>query len=436
MIDTFIQTCLKNADKTAFVIKNQRISFFQLLRDVYRMVNLLKAAGLAKGSRALLLVPPSYPFYVLLFSCIYSGVNVVVPDSYHSFASIRNIMAKNAISHVLCCDLTALLCAALGKDVQCINVSRYKHFGDTPSLPERDPQNTVLTTFTSGTTGTPTPVNRTAADLAAQIEVVSANMEISQNEIVWANLPIYVLFVVWCGMTCIIDRRVTAKRLQKLDVSAVLASISSMLAIRGSAPCVKKLYCGGALLYPNEVQQLQRIFPHATAHYVYGATECVLMAKGTLSHYLAHSCALQSPIEGVELSFADVDAYGVGRICAKGKVVLTPDHAMVGGDLGYMDEHGLHVVGRAKYCSPGCYQYLTDMQLLFQNPRVKKGFSFLHEGKIYFCYQGRLSQRKEGIVYVRMHKIPMDAKHKTKPDYAQLIARVQRRKEGRNAVSI
>ncbi len=427
MIEAFVKTCRDNADKTAFVSGKRHVSFSRLLSDVYKTVNMFSDMGLARGSRVLLLVLPSYEFYVLLFACIYYGINVVVMDSYRDAGRIRRVIGQNGITHAFCNRKTAPLCTAMRLDVERINVSRYASYPDTPTPPEQGDDYVVLTTFTSGTTGDPKPVERTLTDLQAQIEVVSRNIEITSTDVVWANLPIYTLFVVYTGMTCIIDRRMSAKRLKELGVNAVLASISSLLSVRGCATEVRRLYFGGAVLYPAQAKELQRIFPNAEVNYIYGSSECVLMAKGTPEHYIAHGNAMQSGIDGVELSLADCDPSGVGRICARGRVVLTPDHTVKGSDLGYIDEHGLHIVGRAQYSRPDCYNYLTDMRLLLQNPRVKKGFSFLHEDRLYFCYQGRLTNREEGVTYVCMHKIPMDAKHKTKPDYARLIAHVARK---------
>lgn len=427
MIEAFIQNCQRNGDKTAFVSGSRRASFSRLLGDVYRTVNLLSDKGLAPGDRVLLLVLPSYEFYVLLFACIYYGVNVTVMDSYRDPGRIRRVIKQNGINRVFCNRTTALLCALLCKGSERINISGYRKYPDTPRSCDGRADRVVLTTFTSGTTGDPKPVERTVADLAEQIRVVSDNMEISVTDVVWANLPIYALFVVYSGMTCVIDRHMTPGRLQKHGVTAALASISSLLSVKGSAPGVQKLYFGGALLYRRQARALQSIFPNAAVHYVYGASECVLMAKGTLEHYLAHENALQSMIKGVELSIQEPDEHGVGRICARGRVVLTADHVMIGNDLGYIDGDGLHVVGRRQYSRPGCYNYLTDQRLLDQNPYVTKGFSLLYRDKLYFCYEGRLSKKQENVIYVRFGRLPMDAKHKTKPDYARLIGYISRK---------
>ena len=425
MIKAFEKTCCQNADKLAFVCGKKEITYARLQQDIYRAENLLAAQGLSAGDKVLLFVLPSYAFYVLLFACIRYGVNVVVMDSYRGFGRIRRVMRENKIARVFCNNATAPLCGLLGKGVKRINISKYERYPNNPRQQHEVCDGlTVLTTFTSGTTGAPKSIHRTRNDLAEQIKLVSDNVQINATDVVWSNLPIYVLFVVYCGMTCVIDRRISSRRLGMLGVTAVLASISAMLGMRKSAPGVQKLYFGGALLYPNQAAQLQSKFPNAKVGYVYGASECVLIAKGDIEHYLVHNNALETTVQGIRVWIKDADAYGVGRVCAQGRVVLTDDGTMVGSDLGYIDKYGLHIVGRAQYSRMGCYNYLTDMRLLAENPKVKKGFSFIYNDKIWFCYQGRLSHKSADVQYVRFLKIPMDAKHRTKPNYTRLISRI------------
>ncbi|MBO5909243.1 MAG: AMP-binding protein [Clostridia bacterium] len=424
MISKFIKTCKDNGDKTAFVCGGRKVSFATLLSDVFKMVNLIKSQGISKESKILLLVTPSYEFYVLLFACIYYGVNVVVMDSYKDFERIRKIMADNEIRLVFCNRWTRFAKFKFGPDIKFINISGYYKHSDTSEAANIDKNKIVLTTFTSGTTGEPKPIERSIKSLAEQIDIVSRNIEINDGEIVYAGLPIYVLFVVYSGLTCVISKRINKGELYRLGVTAVLAPISKLLGVKGNLPFIKKLFFGGAMLYANEAERLKSAFPFAEATYVYGASECVLMARSTLEHYLAHDFALKYGIDGVELTIVEEDNNGIGRIKAVGDVVLTEDCEFVGNDIGYFDEYGLHIVGRSQYSSADHYNYVEDNRLLRQNPNVKKGFSFAYKGKRYFCYQGRLSEKYSDIICIKFRKIPMDPKHKTKLDYAKVIKRM------------
>ncbi len=421
MINRFIKTCKDKGDKTAFVCGKRKVSFAALLSDMFKMVNLFKSQGISKESKVLLLVMPSYEFYVLLFACIYYGVNVVVMDSYKDFRRIRKVMADNEIKSVFCNRLTRLAKFKLGPDIEFINVSDYYKYLDASKPTDIDENKIVLTTFTSGTTGNPKSIERSIKSLEEQIDIVSRNIEINDREIVYAGLPIYVLFVVYSGLTCVISKRINKGELYRLGVDAVLAPISQLLGVKGSFPFIKRLFFGGAMLYAKDAERLKSAFPFAESIYIYGASECVLMARSTLEHYLAHDFALEYGIEGVELTIVEQDNNGIGRVKAVGDVVLTEDHRFVGNDIGYFDEHGLHIVGRSRYSTADHYNYIEDNRLLRENPKVKKGFSFAYREKKYFCYQGRLSNRYSDIICVKFRKLPMDPKHKTKLDYVKVI---------------
>ena len=212
MINKFIKVCKDNRDKTAFVCGKRRISFSQLLTDVLKTVSLFEERGVARGECVLLFVLPSYEFYVLLFACIYYGVNVVVMDSYRDLGRVKRVMADNKIGRVFCTSLTRLAGLALGSDVEMINISGYRRLSASSSPASTDGKRVVLTTFTSGTTGTPKPIDRSIDDLARQIDVVSKNIKIDEGDVVFASLPIYVLFVVYSGLTCVISKRISKRK--------------------------------------------------------------------------------------------------------------------------------------------------------------------------------------------------------------------------------
>ena len=421
MINKFIKTCREKGDKTAFVFNKRKISFNALLSDVFRMVNLFKARGISRESKILLLVPPYYEFYVLLFACIYYGINVVVMDSYKNFERTRKTMSEGGIRLVFCNQFTRLLKFKFNSDVEFINVSDYCKFEDSAEPKTADKNKIVLTTFTSGTTGNPKTINRDIESLEKQIDTVSRNIEINEGDVVYAGLPIYVLFVVYSGLTCVISKKIRKKELCQLGVNAVLAPIAKLLSLKDTLPFVKKLFFGGAMLYTKEAERLKAAFPAAEITYIYGASECVLMAKATLDDYLAHGFAMKYKIDGVELTIEEPDNNGVGRIKAVGDVVLTEDRSFVGNDIGYFDEFGLHIVGRSRYSTEDYYNYVEDNKMLTKNPKVKKGFSFAYKGKRYFCYQGRLSNEYPTLTCIKLRRLPMDPKHKTKLDYVKVI---------------
>jgi len=426
VVDAFIATCKEKGNKAAFIYHGQRISFDALLSDVYRMVNLLKDSGLKPGDKALILVIPSYEFYLLMFAGICYGLNLVVMDSYRDRNRIKHVLKQNGICHLLCSRATRWLKPLLGRGLKAVQIGKYKTFEDTVYCHDADQQRIVLTTFTSGTTGEPKPIERNLDAFREQICMISENIEVETGDVVFSKLPIYTLFVVFKGLTCVIARRLKTAVLARQGVTAVLAPIADLLAIEETLPFIKRVSIGGAMLYPKEIQKINAIFPSAEIGYVYGSGECVLMGKADLKTF-AQSYALNPEIAGITLTVVNRDQKGVGQICVRGDVVLTESKEQVSNDLGYLAEDGLHIVGRKAFSAEGRYNYIMDRELLAENDRVQRGFSMVHDGEVYFCYEGTVSKKRNDVIYIRFKKLPMDAKHKTKLDYNRALSMIRRK---------
>ncbi len=431
VIDVFIETCKAKKNKTAFVYRGREISFKKLLSDMYRMINLIKSYGLMPGDKALILVLPSYEFYLLMFAGICYGINLVAMDSYKDIGRIKNVLKNNGIGYVFCNSFTGLLKSAFGRGVKFINIKKHSSFCDEVYVHDSNLQSTVLTTFTSGTTGEPKPISRSITDFHEQINIISENISINNDDIVFSKLPIYSLFVVFSGATCVVSGKIRKNELKRHGVTAILAPIADLLALKPCFPFVKRVSIGGAMLYPREIEKIFSVFPNADITYVYGSSECVLMAKADLKKF-RKTFALCTDISGVELSLVNTDKNGVGEICSRGKVVLTDSKEQVSNDLGYVDKDGLHIVGRKAFSAVDRYNYLIDIEVLSVNKKVKKGFSLVYKENIYFCYEGTVSSKRNDIVYVRFRKLPMDLKHKTKLDYNKALSVIKKKNQPRH----
>ena len=426
IIDRFIATCKENENKTAFVYHGRRISFKKLLSDMYRTVNLMKSKGLVAGDKALILVVPSYEFYLLMLAGMYYGINLVVMDSYSDIKRIGRVLKSNNIKYVCCNGITRLLKTVIGNDLKFIPIDKYSSFDDAVCTQNTDGHRTVLTTFTSGTTGDPKPIYRSMKDLEEQINILTENISVGKKDVVFSKLPIYALFIVFNGLTCIISQKIKKEEIKKYGVTAVLAPIADLLALKTCLPFVKRVSIGGAMLYPREIEKINASFPNAEISYIYGSSECVLMAKADLKSF-SRTFALSTDVTGVEISLLNTDKNGVGQICSRGNVVLTDSKEQVSNDLGYIDADGLHIVGRKTFSSVDHYNYLMDIEILSNNKKVKKGFSLVYGGRIYFCYEGTVSHKRNDVVYVRFRKLPMDLKHKTKLDYNKALSVIKKK---------
>lgn len=424
MIDEFIAVCNEKDGKKAFICKGRSISYRQLLSDLYRTVAMLKGSGIKPGDKLLVFLRPSYELYLLFFAGLHYGVNLIVTDSYKNPKRLRMLLESEQIGYVACDKTTALFRLLLGRKRKWINMSGYQKYAPAVHAERPDVHATVLTTYTSGTTGMPKPIRRSITDLSRQVRVVMNNIAINGEDVVFSKLPIYTLFVVFNGLTCVISRKIRGKELQKHQVTALLVPIAQLLKVKKPLSFISKVLIGGATLYPDQIRRLEELFPNANVEYIYGSSECVLIARTNLK-YFQKEFAFDTQIQGVSVSIVNPDENGVGQVCVSGEVVLSPSKTEVSNDIGYLDARGLHVVGRRSLSANGCYNYPMDRRLLSAHPDIKKGFFLMYEGKGYFCYEGRrIPAEDDGITYLRFFRLPMDDKHKTKLNYQKALNKI------------
>lgn len=429
MINDFINTCSLNATKKALIIYQKSFSFDQLLKDVFKMSHLLEKKLGSSGEPVLIFVMPCYELYVLLLACIIKGVRVVLLDSYGNKKRNKALLEKEHIRKMLVNNHSKIFARLLLPKMDYINIKNYRCFDDSKPQFIEDETKIILTTFTSGTTSLPKPIFRSIGDLMNQFELVKNNITLETDDVVFCTLPIYVLLVLFQGMTCIYDHKIYYRNLKKHHCTAILTNISKALSIRKKYDFVNNVFFGGSYIYQREAERLIESFPNAKITYVYGSSEGALIAKTTLDYYVKHDFAFNEIVQGIDLKIVAKDKNNIGNILIKGKAVLNEEETFVLSDLAYLDNFGIHIVGREKYSKIGVYNYLFDNQILNLNPKVRRGFSFIYQNKQYFVYEGKLTNRlNDEIIYLHYAKLKMDAKHQTKLDYQAVIDKINKAK--------
>jgi acyl-CoA synthetase (AMP-forming)/AMP-acid ligase II len=159
----------------------------------------------------------------------------------------------------------------------------------TLDLPE--PTSPALITFTSGSTGQPKAAVRTHSFLLAQHRVLQKSISLTPGEIDLTTLPIFTLANLASGVTSVIpdaDLRSPGhikaapvlEQIRRLNITRTAASPAfyEQLATtcekeRPSILNLRKIYTGGAPVFPNLLKRLQNVAPNATVTAVYGSTE-------------------------------------------------------------------------------------------------------------------------------------------------------------------
>jgi acyl-CoA synthetase (AMP-forming)/AMP-acid ligase II len=280
------------------------------------------------------------------------------------------------------------------------------------------PETPALVTFTSGSTGEPKAVVRSHGLLAAQQQILAAELKTSPGDLVLSGLPIFVLSNLGSGAAGLlpgcdlhhpgsIDPAPIVDRIRELDVTCIQASPAFLervadhcLGRNVRVPGIRRIHTGGAPVLPRLLDRIQAAAPRAEVTAIYGSTEaepiaCISRPKLRPADRMAmdSGCGLLAgrPIGAIELRILP-DCWGtpIGPLSTSefedqclgpgkaGEIVVCGPHVVQGylrgegdrttkfsvdgktwhrtGDAGRMDEKGnLWLLGR-------CAAAISDRQ--------------------------------------------------------------------------
>ncbi|HEX7661103.1 MAG TPA: AMP-binding protein [Pseudonocardiaceae bacterium] len=188
--DLIIRGARQHADRVAVVFGDTEWTFAQVDEMSNRLAHVLIAAGAGRGQRVGLLVNNSLLSVPLDFACVKAGINRVPLNSRLSLAEHLTMLTETRCELVIFGpDLTGRageLAAVLPK-IQFLGLE--SGLGDEPTLLRRaddapttlpdvtvEPDDVILTLFTSGTTGTLKAAQHTQASYAAICRNVLLNL--------------------------------------------------------------------------------------------------------------------------------------------------------------------------------------------------------------------------------------------------------------------
>lgn len=286
-----------------------RLTYQQLDKQSDVIARGLRAAGLSRGMRTVLMVKPSLEFFSLTFALFKAGIVPVMIDPGLGVKQLKTCLAEAApeafigiptahaarmllgwgrhtIRHLITVGsrwcwggMTLANVAALGK-------------GSGPFLEDTRAEETAAILFTSGSTGTAKGVVYTHANFMAQVELIRETYGIQPGEIDLPTFPLFALFDPALGMTTIVpDMDFT--RPAKVDpvkiknaiddwgVTNVFASPALLSTVGHHGvkhnvqwPTVKRILSAGAPVPAATLERMHRMLsPEAQIFTPYGATE-------------------------------------------------------------------------------------------------------------------------------------------------------------------
>jgi acyl-coenzyme A synthetase/AMP-(fatty) acid ligase len=335
-----------------------------------------------------------------------------------------------------------------------------------------DADHAALITFTSGSTGRPKGVVRSAGFLALQHSLLEGIRGTTPEHVDLISLPVFVLSNLVAGATSVIPagnlrrpaslngRRIIAQ-MRATGVNRIVAPPAVCARIAeaaqaGAGPLeLEAMFTGGGPVFPNLLHALHAAAPGARIHAVYGSTEAepiahvryddvgaadwTAMARG--AGLLAGAPVPQAAVEIVDdeiqvsgphvnRGYLDPAQDATTKVTRDGRLWHRT------GDAARFDERGrLWLLGRREAAGGGLFPFAVETAALSWRG-VRQAALVAREGRRpTLCLAGegldeaalRLRASTLGELEVRlMRRIPMDARHNSKVDYAALRRRLGR----------
>ena len=323
-----------------------QLSFAELEEASNRLALALDGAGIRRGMRAALMVPPGLEFFTLTFALFKTGAVPVLIDPGIGVRNLAGCLAHampEAFIGVPKAHAARVLLGWARGSVR-INVtvgSRWFWGGRTldelrAQVPagraftalDPEPNETAAILFTSGSTGTPKGAVYTHEIFGAQVAHIRRLYSIEPGEIDLATFPLFALFGPALGMTAVVPE-MDASRPAKADPATIVDAIQKFgitnmfgspalidrVGRHGEAqgiklPTLRRAISAGAPVGSKILERFAAMLPQGAQVFTpYGATECLPVASigsdeilGETRHRTAEGAGVcvGLPVPGVE----------------------------------------------------------------------------------------------------------------------------------------
>jgi acyl-CoA synthetase (AMP-forming)/AMP-acid ligase II len=279
-------------------------SFAELDERSRRIAALLGKEGLRPTDPVLIFHPMSAELYSVLLGVFRLGAVAMLLDPSAGLRHIERCcelqapraLIANPKAHALRLVSRELRCIPLKFSIGpglpgTVSLRRSKSFSPFVQCESCPPEAPALLTFTSGSTGLPKAAVRTHGFLIAQHHVLERHLKLVPGEVDLTTLPIFLLANLASGVTSVIPNA-DLRKPGFIEAAPVLRQIQSRRVTRATASpafferlleasdvvpealtAVRKIYTGGAPVFPKLLDRLDCATAEAEIEAVYGSTE-------------------------------------------------------------------------------------------------------------------------------------------------------------------
>lgn len=353
------EMALLHPDNAAIIFpeKGRTLTFRELDLWSSRLAAGFEKAGISRGVRTALLVPPSPELFAITFALFKAGAIPVFIDPGIGARNMKGCLAEAAPAafigipkaHVArrllrwgSATLKIFITVNGGRFWGGIPLREVEHGSSAPYLPAstgRDETAAIL--FTSGSTGPPKGVVYTHGNFAAQIEALQDIYNIKPGEIDLPTFPLFALFAPALGMTALIPE-MDFTRPGMVDPLKIIATANKYRATTmfgspallnrvgryGEAegitlPEMKRVISAGAPVPAATLERFSQLLPDDAEIFTpYGATEalpvCSIGSREILSETAAatgegRGICVGRPVKGLTLAIISISDAPVDR---------------------------------------------------------------------------------------------------------------------------
>jgi len=497
IVEILFENAQKHPEKFAIIHKKEKITYGKLAQDVKDYAQVFLSKGIKKGDNVLIFVPMTIELYKILSAIFYIGATAVFVDAWADKNRLNQALTIVPCKAFIACP-KAFILKLLSKKVREVGINIVsKKIGKSKNIQKIEsatPDTTALITFTTGSTGLPKAAKRTHEFLLEQHYVLKKHLVPQENDVDLASLPVFVLHNLACGTTSVIPDFnpqkpadiIPKKILNDINNNGVTTSVGSprfyeKLAEFSEVKGLKRIFTGGAPVFPKSAKFLQEKFVGCDVEIVYGSTEAEPIASISTRELLDFQGKIKDglyvgkPIDDINLKIIKpsddvienfenmwLPTGQIGEICVEGRHVLKEYYnsekaqkfAKINyngqiwhrtGDAGYLDDEGrLFLMGRVKnrfvnnekevYVFPienalleideveiGTILKLNDKIILVIEPKDLQSVSMQCEiqEKIYEMFYEKFAFDFD-YDEIKITKIPRDPRHNSKIDYDKL----------------
>ena len=464
--ERFEEKCRECSEKTAVITvqdgKKFCRTFGQLYEDIKSFSGYFEKKGVLSGQKILLFAKISYRLVVFMIAAMRMGIAVMFVDISALQDDPGNVIERFRPDHILVSKKTKLLrflFRGTRKIKSFIDIDSISFNLEDAVITDAAENSVALLTMTTGSTGVPKIIPRTHSELLSQLELIRANMKDAENDIILTTSFMYVFANLISGYTTVLPTVSLAGKGTQLNkyfssfkdsgITMIITSPDFCLKVSGMFPELRTMYIGGAILNRYETECILAKFGQADIFYIYGSTECNLMACTRLDYYkerlFSDESCLGEIVNGVSVMIRDDEIFVSSSALLKNDISGFSSNCLTEngnvwystGDAGYIKDSKLYYLGRKKFSfkegDRRIYYNQIEQYVSVRMPEIQKCAFIQNDGmKLLFTEGNNVSFEnaarlvKEGfgfdVTVKSLDHIPRDVKHNTKVDYKKLFA--------------